>query len=188
MKAHFTLTFALLLICTGAVLAQTPDGETPAEETVCDNETGAAFGLCNAYCEAMDCESDDPQASDTACSKVRAKFQQTTGRDLPCEAPPVTCPCFPGTSLIYGDFISGADPIRACTTLPSSPFSGIRVRSLSAFVTVFKGAGTNWICNDDYSGFFHSPGYPMTITEAEAQACIQHLEQLANSKGLTCTP
>jgi hypothetical protein len=92
MKA-LTLTFALLLLCTGAALAQTPDGETPAEETVCNNETGAAYGLCNAYCEAMDCDSESPQASDTACSRVQDKFQQITGRDLPCEAPVAACPC-----------------------------------------------------------------------------------------------
>jgi len=40
--------------------AQTPDETTPAEETVCDLYEGAAFGLCNAYCEAMDCDGLDP--------------------------------------------------------------------------------------------------------------------------------
>ena len=66
MKAHLTLVFALLLICSGAAMAQgTPDWMTPHQETVCDSETGAAFGLCNAYCEAMDCESASPQASAT---------------------------------------------------------------------------------------------------------------------------
>src|SRR6478672_895424 len=99
MKAHLTLFFALLLVCigTGAALAQTPDGLPPALETVCDHETGAAYGHCNAYCEAMDCDlandgdpSTNPNASATACSKVRSKFQQTTGRDVPCE---LRCPC-----------------------------------------------------------------------------------------------
>src|SRR5260221_520465 len=68
MKAQLTLTFALLFVCigTGAALAQTPDGMPPARETICDNESGAAFGLCNAYCEAMDCDSASPQASATA--------------------------------------------------------------------------------------------------------------------------
>ena len=93
MKARLFLFLALLLICTGAALAQTPDGETPAGETVCDSETGAAYGLCTAYCEAMDCESDEPAASETACTKVQAKFLNITGRDLPCEAAAVTCPC-----------------------------------------------------------------------------------------------
>ena len=90
MKA-LTLTFALLLICTGAALAQTPDWMTHSEETICDGETGAAFGLCNAYCEAMDCESANAQASPTACTKVRDKFMNITGHDLPCES--AACPC-----------------------------------------------------------------------------------------------
>ena len=91
MKAHLTLFFALLLVCigTGAVLAQTPDGLPPARESVCDAETGAAYGLCNAYCEAMDCDSAAPSASATACDKVRSKFQNVAGRDVTCE----TCPC-----------------------------------------------------------------------------------------------
>src|SRR5690349_13397535 len=115
MKTHLTLAFTLLLSCTGAALASTPDGQTPAEETVCDNETGAAFGLCNAYCEAMDCDSDDPQASDNACSKVQSKFQQITGRDLPCEVPQVTCPCNdPAFSQDFVDLLAGRIDIVSC--------------------------------------------------------------------------
>ena len=68
------------------VLAQTPDGETPAQEVVCAGESGAAFGLCNAYCEAMDCDSLDPLASERACNRVEDKFINITGRDLPCIA------------------------------------------------------------------------------------------------------
>ena len=68
------------------VMALTPDGKTPAEETVCDNLAGAAFGLCNAYCEAMDCDSNNHKASDGACQRKREKFVQLTGKkDLPCE-------------------------------------------------------------------------------------------------------
>ena len=57
MKASHTFAFALLLIgtVTGTALAKTPDGVPPSLETVCDAETGAAYGLCTAYCEAMDC-------------------------------------------------------------------------------------------------------------------------------------
>lgn len=50
-----------------AALAKTPDGRTPAEETVCDGEVGAAYGLCNAYCEAMDCDDPNHRASDQGC-------------------------------------------------------------------------------------------------------------------------
>lgn len=78
------------ILASGAVLAQTADGSTPAEETVCDSEVGAAFGLCNAYCEAMDCDSLNPQASETACTKVFGKFENITGTPPPCEN---LCPC-----------------------------------------------------------------------------------------------
>lgn len=63
--------------------ASTPDGETPAEEHMCDGYSGAAFGLCNAYCEAMDCD-DDPNADDEACDAVANKFHARTGKDVPC--------------------------------------------------------------------------------------------------------
>ncbi len=38
--------------------AQTADGQTPAEENICSTWgfTGKVSGLCNAYCEAMDCD------------------------------------------------------------------------------------------------------------------------------------
>lgn len=62
----------------------TPDTDPPAEETVCDSFTGAAFGLCNAGCEAMDCGDPGQSASETACDKVNAKFMKITGSDLPC--------------------------------------------------------------------------------------------------------
>ena len=86
--SFFVLGF--LTIWTGAASASTPDGQTPAEETVCDGQTGAAYGLCNAYCEAMDCDSPEPQASPTACSRVQANYQRITGQPLPCD---VACPC-----------------------------------------------------------------------------------------------
>ena len=39
-------------------MAETPDGTTPANETVCDglktNATPGLYGLCVAYCEAQD--------------------------------------------------------------------------------------------------------------------------------------
>lgn len=84
----FCFISALVLGMGTAALAQTPDGETPAEETICDDQVGAAFGLCNAYCEAMDCDSVDAQASPVACEKVATKFMNITGSMPPCVEPP----------------------------------------------------------------------------------------------------
>ncbi len=44
----FLFAAGLVLAVPLVASAQTPDGETPAVETVCDGESGAAFGLCNA--------------------------------------------------------------------------------------------------------------------------------------------
>src|SRR5262249_39093908 len=68
----------------------TPDGVPPSGETICNGLTGAAHGLCTAYCEAMDCDSDAPQASAKACGKVKTNFEQITGGVLPCDCPCVT--------------------------------------------------------------------------------------------------
>lgn len=180
MKAPLTLCFALLVLCAGAALAQgTPDLMTPAQETVCNSETGAAFGLCNAYCEAMDCESANPQASATACSKVKTKFTNITGHALPCETcppppPGTTCPCVDafadfntvlnGTALLCvenGTFIAKqinfSDAIAASCSA-ASPFG------------VFCGAETR-------TGGLQI----LNVSPEEGQACVQLIRQ-------SCTP
>ena len=102
MKTRLSLLFLVLLITfTGAAAAQTcddgspadngtPDGCTPAQENVCDifaNEPGPEFGLCNAYCEAMDC--DDPTVAAemrTSCDRVLDNFIKKSGGPPPCGA------------------------------------------------------------------------------------------------------
>ena len=95
------LIFIALLLFSTLSIALTLDGETPAGEDVCDGETGAAYGLCNDYCEAMDCDSKEPQASTEACSKVDSKFEKITGKPIPCVT---RCPCFDAADLqVLGD-------------------------------------------------------------------------------------
>jgi hypothetical protein len=171
MKVHLTLAFALLLVCTGAALAQTPDGEPPSSETICDSETGAAYGLCNAYCEAMDCESDTPSASETACSKVRSKFQNITGRDLPCEQVAVTCPC---TSI--PQFAADLAGLTYCLIGPG----------FTRFAQNLNfGASDIYSIGCGISGFL-LPSIFLPATEAEAASCNQLVVDAAASLGVTC--
>lgn len=185
MKANLMI-FGLLLICSGAALAQTPDGLPPALETVCDMEQGAAYGLCNAYCEAMDCElandgdpGTEPKASATACSKVRGKYQQTAGHDLPCE---VTCPCNVQGFPFFPDFVSGQIPIAGCQLAPLGE-TGIGVFAEGGFPNALSVSNINdeWLC-----GVFPVVGLP--ITPAQGQYCAQLLEQAANSQNVSCVP
>ena len=72
----------LLTLHPGALSAKTPDGVPPSQETVCSGLTGAAFGLCNAYCEAQDCDV-HPRPS---CAQLRRNFARVTGSPVfPCD-------------------------------------------------------------------------------------------------------
>ncbi len=196
MKVRLMILLALLALWGGgAALAQTPDGIPPALETVCDMETGAAFGLCNAYCEAMDCETNDPHASATACSKVRTKFQQVTGRDLPCELP---CPCTdpsiqpPPDSGFQGfaDVLAGDVSIDLCLTAPfldildgviivdfdqNQFFPGFSVEGLVGE------EGGQWICG-------LVAGLALPISPEQGHFCADLLEQAAAAQAVTCGP
>lgn len=71
-----SLIFASLAMLGLTANAQTPDGMTPAEEDICTKwgYQGKVNGLCNAYCEAMDCDSNEAQASDRACLRIYDKI------------------------------------------------------------------------------------------------------------------
>jgi hypothetical protein len=78
---------------------KTPDGETPSVETICDMYQGKAFGICNAYCEAQDC---DTQPYKNSCIILHDKFVKITGVEPPC--PP--CPCLATTEEHYTAWVS----------------------------------------------------------------------------------
>lgn len=47
---------------------------------------GSAFGLCNAYCEAVDCDGESPRGSARACDRLADLFDRAGGGEpLPCE-------------------------------------------------------------------------------------------------------
>jgi hypothetical protein len=84
----YLMTAALLAILAFAPmsLAQTAGGMTPAEETLCNDLNGALYGLCVAYCEAMDCHLGDQFASDEACERVLTNYMTHSDGDMPpCE-------------------------------------------------------------------------------------------------------
>ncbi len=170
------LSLCMLLAFANASPAQTPDGSTPAEETVCDGETGAAYGLCNAFCEAMDCETDDPQASAIACGKVKGKYQQITGHEPPCLAQPLSCPCIE----LMPDFLEAANaPVSACIDASSTEGSSFVLLSAGVPVAVAV-PGLGGSC-----GLL--AGTQIEITEAEGLACIDFLRAKAAAAGVTCS-
>ena len=80
-----------LVGATAATAQGTPDGLTPATEAVCNIDSGTnRFGLCNAYCEAMDCDDAFPNASVEACEATLNNYTKKSGLVPPCVD---ACPC-----------------------------------------------------------------------------------------------
>ena len=96
--------------------AQTPDGETPAEEGVCDvlqepGTTKGLYGLCVAFCEAHDAASiDGPMTLDDLAvleesapsGKILTNYnKRKTDSDpaMPCVKVEEPCPCWTAEEL-----------------------------------------------------------------------------------------
>lgn len=111
--------YALLLLLAAPALAKTPDGKPPSVEDVCDGYKGAAYGQCNSYCEARDCDDPRVHAADRSCAVTAAKFTALTGDDLPCApaAPACTVDAIDDASsasdynLLSNDTTSSTDPL-----------------------------------------------------------------------------
>jgi hypothetical protein len=154
--------------------AKTPDGKTPAQETVCDNEKsdGGAFGLCNAYCEAMDCTDPNQHASDKGCASVKKNYIKKTGRPLPCE---VTCPC-PGLLQLFADINAGAVTVTRCIASDS-------------FLFVRTTGGETAIIDEGPPATCSANGEPpfVELTATEKLVCRVNLRKLVESRGVRCT-
>lgn len=95
------LALILILIPTGAE-AQTPDGETPAKEAYCDEYSGRAYGICNAWYEAMDCDNSTlTKASQVACDKLRATLHNLGVDASPSGESTIPCPCFGDLDTVF---------------------------------------------------------------------------------------
>ncbi len=80
------------------VISKTPDGETPSVESICDDAglTGEAWDLCNAYCEAQDC--DINTEGKKSCEVLKKNFEKVTGSNiLPCDIIEQACCLSDGT-------------------------------------------------------------------------------------------
>jgi len=171
-KSLWILVLSVLVIGTSNASAKTPDGKTPAQETVCDNEKGAAYGLCNAYCEAMDCTDPNQHASDKGCESVKANFEKKTGRPLPCT---MECPC-PRVLKLFQDIVSGAVIVTKCIADDDLLF--IRTSSGDA---AFIEAGSPANCNINMD-----PRQTFELTEEEKLVCRVTLRRAVEAMGVEC--
>ena len=108
MKTYAFLFAMVLPVSTAGSFIRRRDQSIFGTEDICGAFSGAPFGLCNAYCDAMDCAGTSPEASTTACEKVKAKFEMKAeeGASLPCLACTPN-PCHNGACTIDTTAASG---------------------------------------------------------------------------------
>ena len=88
-------------------------GQAVADDNPCADEIGAGYGLCMAYCDAMNCdEIEFQEATDAACERVSANYLKIVGHPIPG----LVCPVWSepqldlvGTSNLTTQFDSGSE-------------------------------------------------------------------------------
>ena len=87
--------FVLLSFVAGVAVAGTPDGDTPATETDCDELKGGTpglYGLCVAYCEAQDLdEAGNEKPSKGSLLKAYNKKRKSDDPEMPCVGDCIPC-------------------------------------------------------------------------------------------------
>jgi len=152
------LALILILIPT-ATGAQTPDGQTPAEETYCDRYSGRKFGICNVWYEAMDCV--DPAHKASACDNLKAMLNDLGVDTSPSGEITTPCPCF--GDLTEEGFTENTDCSSVDDGLIKDTSSGT-VLTVQAVATV------------DFNACIGVDGQLQTISLDAANSCVNMIE------------
>lgn len=156
------LTLILIPSATGA---QTPDGETPAEEPYCDQYSGRKFGICNAWYEAMDC--DDPAHKASACDNLKAMLGDLGVDTSPSGEITTPCPCF--GDLSDEGFTQDAE----CGGLADGVVSEVKINSDGTSIKLQVQA----VANDPFYACIGVDGeLKMDISPDEATTCVSIME------------
>jgi hypothetical protein len=174
MRHAATLRIALpvavaTLLCAIPVFAQTPDGETPSAETVCDflkdaQYTPGLYGLCVAFCEALDSDDFEPLGEcNVAPMKILENYNKKRGEgdpEMPCLRP--ECPCFSVEDLL------ALNP-QWCTIGFFMPDIGCL-----AYEIGWKESGRIWRAYASASAmcYYKDKHAAITLTEEELDSCL----------------
>jgi hypothetical protein len=177
------LFLALGLTAATPVIAETPDGSTPANEGVCDqlktSGSPGLYGLCVAYCEAQDL--DIVGDKETPNNKILANYRkkmQSGDPDMPCLKVP--CPCWSEAELAAITGRAGSGDALSCVS--SATTAQIRNNTHLQFATADTGRQPP-LCR--YTDTTVSPliSRRFDISAAEAQSCYDQVQAACASVG-----
>lgn len=179
-----SLLFVAGLVAAVPVMAETPDGETPANEGVCDTlKTGTPglYGLCVAYCEAQDL--DIVGDKETPNNKILANYRkkmQAGDPDMPCLKVP--CPCWSDAELAAITNRALAVPPDSISCASTTTTAQIRNTTNLQFATADTGRQPP-LCR--FTDTTTSPRISrrFEISAAEAQSCYDQVRAACTSIG-----
>ncbi len=166
------------MMATGTAVAQTPDGETPANEGVCDVLAGGTpglYGLCVAYCEAQDLDTMDKAPPNIKILENYRKKMKDGDPDMPCVKSPCACWSDEELASITSDGVAGACLVGDGT-----------IQLVDTGVTHFALADTT----RDQCGYVDlnlSPAtvnFQTTLSAEDAQVCFDAVTAACASLGL----
>ena len=196
--------FLLILLPTvfffTPAVAQTPDGETPASEGVCDvlvDHTPGLYGLCVAYCEAHDADllspGGDPHTLDTPNRKILENYRKRMGAgdpDMPCVQDP--CPCWD-----FERFDHLTSTAESCFAFDDTGHEHDSLKLVDSPIVrlvetwhhregppAHTGLKTCSFIDRDSE---HHTGLLLEITDEEYIACRDQIEQRGTELGLPCS-
>ncbi len=185
-RIRLSAATAAVVLFTGvlgasAVIAQTPDGETPANEGICDSLQGGSpglYGLCVAYCEAQDLDSFEKEPPRTKILDNYRKKMKAGDPDMPCIQVP--CACWSAEEL---GSITADGNAAACLQPNAQKVQLIDNAPLTKFAEADTTAGRER-CR--YIDLNTSPRIirSFTISQEEAQVCYNAAVAACDSIGL----
>lgn len=173
------LGLVLMIGFAGHIIASTPDGETPANEGVCDMLQGGTpglYGLCVAYCEAQDLDMvEDKGPPNTKILANYRKKMRAGDPDMPCLQVP--CPCWSAAQLANIG-VSGDTPVCSST----ATITQIRVLTPVANQFARTDSSRNTCA---FTDTLSTPPRALTlsITADEVQTCRSQIQDMCAALG-----
>jgi len=189
-KFKNTLTGAAFALLTGLAtmsgnaIALTPDGETPANEGVCDELQGSTpglYGLCVAYCEAQDLDTFDKKPPSLKILANYDKKRQAGDPDMPCLQVP--CPCWTTEELTA----ITADNLAFCET--SAEADQIKITNTTVILPHRNSASATIASGRERCRYIDSTlkprvrSFDLTDNVESAQYCFAQVQQHCASIG-----